>query len=134
MYSIFKIIILSELKYLILSLFVLALFTGSAPENKSESQLYSIRSGNHDNMQAIKTITNKPSLQSGGFINGWEETNSPHADSINITPIVKDTFHFDDKESLKPPSAQISTNISFMNQSENYRSFNIYRRTDIFHN
>lgn len=126
MYSIFKIIVLSELKFLILFLLILTFFTSRAGENRNDLKVYNINAEDVSEMRAEKFSSDISVFQSFDSITAEKETISFNNDTIkNILPIP-DTCDTPGQENIHSTFHQISNGERIMNPSANNKSFNIY--------
>lgn len=126
MYSILRILILSELKFVIISLFMLTFFTGRAVEDKNKLQLYPGYSRNIGNIQTIKISSNEPFLQSGIITGTREETDSLESIIKDTLIVLTDSSYFEGMECKNPSTAQGSVN-AFNDSFIQYSSIPIFQ-------
>jgi hypothetical protein len=126
MYSIFKIIILSELKLVIISLLLLTVFTGRAGENRNDLKHYTIEAG--DILEtATKNFSQKESeTHYFDFTDENSEMVFPDQETKEKILSIPDTCNASGKEISKSSSGQKPVRESSMNLSSNNKSFNIY--------
>ncbi len=113
MYSIFKIIVLSDLKFVVISLFIIAFFTVRAVKDKDESQLNNTHSRNFSLNRATGISSNDVKFMSGEFAEVTEQNDSAGSSVNNGKPVGKDTIHIEQMESINLQYEEIPANVLY---------------------
>jgi len=113
MYSIFKIIVLSDLKFVVISLFIITFFTVKTVKDRDESQLNNTYSGNIGISQATGISSNDVKFISGEFVDLKEENDSSGISVNNCKPTGRDTTHPEEIERINPYFEQVPTDVLY---------------------
>lgn len=113
MYSIFKIIVLSDLKFVVISLFIIAFFTVRELKDRDESQINNTYSRNVGISRVTEISSNGVKFISGEFAEVKEKNDSPGISVNNGKLTGTDTTHVEEMESINPYYEQIPTDVLY---------------------
>lgn len=128
MYSIFKIIVLSDLKFVVISLFIITFFTVRAVKDKDtdESQLNNTYSVNSSINRQKGISSNDVKFISGEFAEANRKNDSPGISVNNSKPIGKDTTHVEEIDSINLQYEEIPTDVLYYSLFQ-FTSISLYQ-------